>query len=148
MAEPVKLTRCYPGAHKAARRYRIGDSAINVQPWGTRGWTLTSDEIAGQFWLNDQKLNRQYFETRASALRAYQALAALCPPPDVEHRPQLHCLGAGRYQLDEATITRHPSRKSWVVSIPDYEPKTAISLADATQVIADMQWQAMIDDAS
>ena len=144
----MKLTRRYPGAHKGARRYRIDDSAINVQPWGDRGWTLTSDLIVGQLWLNQQQLSRQYFDTRASALRAYQATAALCPAPAGEHHRQLRNLGAGRYQLDEATITRHTTGKSWVVSIPDYKPMTALTLADAAQVIADVQWQAMIDEAS
>jgi len=149
MTSPVKLTRWYQGIgndlfRNAKRAYRIADTAISVRRniFGT--WLLFGTTHDGVTWVNDQRLLLVTFPSRAQALRAYQAAAALHPPPPEQLTPQPRRVSAGTYRLDDATISRSPAARrrkgrwatGWIVSIPGHQPKAALTLADAAAIVA------------
>jgi len=140
----VKLTRHHTGDLHAGsdpdrRHYRIDDTAISVE--GTQGsWELAPETPHAMDWLTGHGLLRAAFLTRRAALRAYQAAAALNPPPQGRKPRRLDRVSAGRYRLFGATVDRHPDGRSWVVRAHGLPTLRAITLTDAETLIADARW--------
>jgi len=133
MTQPVKLTRCYTHYR---REYRIDATVIKVA-YVERAWRLLWTGPDGAAWLNSHSLRRATFPTRAEALRAYQAAAAIAPAPPAPHNVKLRRVRAGIHQADDATVTRHPTKNLWLVEVDGNPAGHAVTLTDAADIITE-----------
>jgi len=86
-----------------------------------RRWKLiamVTGESSGRLWLNDAGLRRARFDTRAAAMRAFQAAAAVSPPPAPAYPIRQTVLPGGDIQLTRPDgITHIVKRRGnrWVI---------------------------------
>ena len=142
----VRLIRRTIGTSNDGRRFwEIDGTALIVVVRGKGGWWIARDGGACESdrhdtdrWLADSRLDCVRFPSRGQALRAYEAVAALCPPPPrTPPDVKLRYLAAGRYEHPPTgmKVIRRPDRK-WQIVKPDGEPiGSANTLAIAASIL-------------
>lgn len=100
--------------------YRIGDSDVRIQQQ-VDGWKVTGRGQATTDWLQGRELMDALFATRAAAIRAVEAAAALDGPPPAPSVPRVRLVPReeGGYTADhhlgtlKVSQTRFLSGRRW-----------------------------------
>jgi len=122
--------------------YTIADTAITVSRLYGQ-WRLGTADLNDDAdrWLRRNQLTGHDFPTRNGALRAYQAAAAIDPPPnrDAPALPTLRRIAPGQHTSGDITVTRPTSSGWWTVTWPDGATAHADSLREAARIIETRQ---------
>jgi len=123
MTRLVKMFRAdaQPGQPQISAAYRI--DGTNLYLMGIDGsWDITAIYIDGNradhAWLHNNGLGRATFPTRAQALRAFEAAAAVSPPPKPRSWSRLRRVAPGCYtdrDRPDITVTRAAPDQPWQI---------------------------------
>jgi len=147
-----RLIKVSPAQAKASRKGNLATAG-----WSIAGTDLTligifgiwrfvvvrpADSRANDDWLKASNLKHAEFPTRAGALRAFDAAAAVQPPPTGSPLPRLRRVKAGRYKcvdLPGVTIRSSgaPDMRWEINGLPGTSTRFAATLPLAVEVIAD-----------
>jgi len=110
-----------PGQPRLSAAYRI--DGTNFYLLGIDGaWDITAIYIDGNqadhAWLHASGLGRATFPNRAQALRAFEAAAAVSPPPAARDWMKLRRVAPGQYAVPgrpDITVTRDAPDQPWEI---------------------------------
>jgi len=134
-SRPIRLTRgmlgswTIPGTDLSLLSNRDGHG------WRFGMIRLTDDLEA---WLTRHELADARFPRRKDLLRAYEAAAAIDPPPAESLPVPLRRITAGRYEMPgrDITVTRTDDGKTWnIIQGDTVLPPTAQTLDEARAII-------------
>jgi len=129
-----------PGARMSGS-YRI--SGVDLTLYAINGeWSFSPAHVAtivaAQAWLAANQLTTAVFPSRAAALRAYEAAAAINPPPAATPFPRLQRTAGGHFYPGHPEILIAPDGGAWeITGLDDRGPVYADSLKHASMRITE-----------
>jgi len=97
-----------------------GTDLVILRSWDATGWRLTTSYIIEtvEAWLNRHQLGEARFRRRKDLLRAYQAAAAIDPPPAQQRPVHLRRIASGRYEMPDGnvTVTKTDRGQGWIIN--------------------------------